>query len=391
MIKQFLKIIWRRRRKNAFLMAEIMLAFFATFAVLSFSISKLNKWKVPMGFESENIYVVNLSINEIQKDSTAYKLLREQLKREINSIVGIESCSYSALAPFSNNTWSTGNTDQRGFSYENTHYILADKDYIDVYGIKTKKGVFYDQDLLQAKYQPVVINKLFKDRYLRDSSELDFTLTFNGDESVIVGVVEHNKYKGEFMEEVPLIFAPMENRWNSMSVLNIRTAPHVGPEIEKEISNVVAQVTKNYDFSLENLHETRKVKARSSWIPIIGLLCLAVFIMINIAMGLFGILQYSISKRRPEIGLRKALGASPGKINMQFVGEMFVLVTISLLVGLIFAAQFPILNVFGGQSGVYWKSILISICIIYSIVLLCSFVPSAQAARIDPAKALRAE
>jgi putative ABC transport system permease protein len=52
------------------------------------------------------------------------------------------------------------------------------------------------------------------------------------------------------------------------------------------------------------------------------------FLLINVALGLFGILNVSIAKRRSEIGLRRALGATGRGISRQFVGEMWVLTTV---------------------------------------------------------------
>ena len=96
-----------------------------------------------------------------------------------------------------------------------------------------------------------------------------------------------------------------------------------------------------------------------------------------------------IEHPRDEIGVRRAMGATSGNINTQFVGAMWVIATFGILIGLIFAIQFPIMNVFDVASGVYLMAILVSVAIIYLLVTICAYYPSRQAAKIRPAMALR--
>jgi putative ABC transport system permease protein len=125
-----------------------------------------------------------------------------------------------------------------------------------------------------------------------------------------------------------------------------------------------------------------------SLVPMIVLLIVSTFLMINVAMGLFGVLWYNINKRRGEIGLRRAIGASGQSVSGQLVSESLILATFSLIVGTFFAVQFPLLNVFDLPTGVYLTAILLSILFIYGLVFLCSLYPGRQAAAIYPAVAL---
>lgn len=126
-------------------------------------------------------------------------------------------------------------------------------------------------------------------------------------------------------------------------------------------------------------------------VPMIIGLIVAGFLIINVSLGLFGVLWYNINKRRGEIGLRRAVGATGNAVSKQLVSEALVLATFSLIIGLFFAIQFPILNVFNLQSGVYVQAIVLAVLFIYILVLLCAFYPGRQAAAIYPAVALHEE
>jgi putative ABC transport system permease protein len=139
------------------------------------------------------------------------------------------------------------------------------------------------------------------------------------------------------------------------------------------------------------MEEQRRSRHKMVLIPVYIFLTISGFLLINVALGLFGILNLNIARRRGEIGLRRAVGATANGISRQFVGEMWVLATFALLLGLLFAVQFPLMNVFDLDAAIYTRAILISVLAIYGIVTVCALYPSRQAARIHPSVALHEE
>ncbi|WP_205127280.1 ABC transporter permease [Okeania hirsuta] len=115
------------------------------------------------------------------------------------------------------------------------------------------------------------------------------------------------------------------------------------------------------------------------------------FLIFNVALGLFGVLWQNISRRKQEIGVRRAMGSSKAEITTQFILEIMVLATISLILGIFFASQFPLLDVFGVNAGIYIVAIVFAAICIYLLVFVCALIPSSQAAELHPAIALREE
>ncbi len=100
---------------------------------------------------------------------------------------------------------------------------------------------------------------------------------------------------------------------------------------------------------------------------------------------------YNINKRKGEIGLRRAIGATGNSVSSQLVTESMILATLSLIIGSFFAIQFPLLNVFDLAAHVYITGMLLAIIFVYLLVLVCSLYPGRQAAAIYPAVALHEE
>ena len=95
---------------------------------------------------------------------------------------------------------------------------------------------------------------------------------------------------------------------------------------------------------------------------------------------MFGVLWYNINKRKSEIGLRRAVGASSNAISKQLVGEALVIATISLLGGSFFAVQFPLMNVFDLAANTYFVAHALAITFIYILVIVCALYPAKQGA-----------
>jgi putative ABC transport system permease protein len=208
----------------------------------------------------------------------------------------------------------------------------------------------------------------------------------------VVGLVEHFKSFGEFQEPRPGLFtlAKGESRLEAGKLL-LRVHPGTDANFEAQLVKDLGAMTHGWATEVSYMENQRSTAQNMTLVPVIIFLVVSGFLLINVALGLFGILNVSIAKRRSEIGLRRALGATGQGISRQFVAEMWVLTTFGLVIGLLFALQFPLLNVFDLDPAVYLTAILIATLAIYAIVTACAYYPSRQAATIQPATALHEE
>jgi putative ABC transport system permease protein len=103
------------------------------------------------------------------------------------------------------------------------------------------------------------------------------------------------------------------------------------------------------------------------------------------------VLWLNINQRRSELGVRRALGASGAAISQQVLGEILVLTTFGLGLGLLVAMQFPLLGVLDVKAGVYLTAMALAAGGLYLLAAGCALYPSQLAASIQPAVALREE
>jgi len=253
--------------------------------------------------------------------------------------------------------------------------------------------------------KPAVITKDLKQQLFGDEPAVNRTIALGknedgtADEQLIIGVLEAYKPTGEFEDAAASFFtytsyadtSVAHSRGRSQSYFYVKVKPGTAPVFEEQIIEKVSAIAPGWTFNIRPLEDMRTGYMKQSIIPFAALFIVCFFLILNVALGLYGVLWQSINKRYAEIGLRRAIGASSGSVYMQFLGEIIVLATFGLLLGCFFAVQFPLLGVFNLAPEIYVTAILVSVLTIYLLVIMCALYPSRQAASIHPAMALHEE
>ncbi|HYK47317.1 MAG TPA: FtsX-like permease family protein, partial [Parafilimonas sp.] len=207
----------------------------------------------------------------------------------------------------------------------------------------------------------------------------------------VIGVVNNMKDKSDYQAIEGGMYLKMDTgsmRWTGNILLKVKPGTDAAFEAKlfKSVSNAVGSTVE-----IEHLDKKLATKNKVMIVPLIIALIVVGFLIINVALGLFGVLWYNINKRRGEIGLRRAVGATGNSVSKQLVGEAMVLSTFALLVGSFFAVQFPLLNVFDLPASVYISALILAVLFVYVLVIICALYPGKQAAAIYPAVALHEE
>jgi len=402
MIRHLFKLIWNRRRRNYLLISEIFFSFVVLFAVATFGLFFGFRLAEPRGFEFEDIWTVRMNWEDAQQTDS----LSDAQTKEIMAAMQQEMMAYdevsgvtwtSSNVPWSGNQWSTS------YLYEgierdfHLHYISDE--FKDVMQLSVIEGRWFTPDDDVANPVPVVLNRTACKSTFGNEPPLGQILTDDDEELpieyVVVGVVDGYRYQGEMAGSFPSLF----HRRNHNDTLGlvagtalVRVRPDAGVDFQHEISRRLSEVTHGWTIGVQTLEEARDGYLDSIKMGAMPLVIIGVFLVFNVALGLFGILWYSISRRRSEIGVRRAAGARKGQISWQIIGEALVMATFAIMVGAILALQVPLLGFDPRISmPIYLLAIGCASIMIYLIVTVCAMYPSRLAARIQPAEALHDE
>ena len=385
MIKSIFRLMWKRKKRSFLMIAEMFISMLLLFALSAMTINNIYHYNEPIGFDYENVWVLEMDFRGGQKDAAYKKQLIELLTSNIKSIPEVlEISNSSSCLPYSQGARMT-TLHYKDKRIGNSNFINTDFHYSHALNLKVSEGRWYSVEDIGKKEIPIVINGKLKNVLFGDGSAIGEVI--HSGMYKVVGLVDNYKIKGEFSKK-SLVFFRMMKPDEFQNMLLVKTESGAGLAFEEQLTTVATSTAKEWTIKVSKLTEHRATSFKITWIPIIVFSSICGFLIINIIFGLFGILLYNINSRKPEIGLRRSVGATTGKIHQQFMGEMLMLTTMGIIPGIIIAVQFPLLKAFEIEPGIFLLAILGSTVVIYLLVLISSFIPSRYAAKTEPAVAL---
>jgi putative ABC transport system permease protein len=399
MFKHLFKLIWNKKKQNFLLITEMFVSFLVMFGVFTLMVYYYHNYKQPMGFDYDNVWVVNYTPPENIHSNDSFMLFHETLSKMLKSMPQVEEISFtSGNVPFSMNTNNTM------IGYGNNSNVMsnvyqAEETYKNVLNFKMLEGRWFNQaDDIQGKYIPVVLNEKLKEELFGGENAVGKIIGENQIETQtlrdryrVIGVANNMKDKGDYQAIENGMYLNMDTnaiRFNGTILLKVKPEADAAFEgkLFKSLSNAIGT-----SIEIEHLDKKLVTKNKVMIVPMIVALIVVGFLIINVALGLFGVLWYNINKRKSEIGLRRAVGATGDSVSRQLVGEAMVLSTLALIIGSFFAVQFPLLNVFDLPASVYIFALIFAVAFIYLLVIFCALYPGKQAGAIYPAVALHEE
>ena len=400
MIRQIFKLIWNRKRRNFLLAVEIFFSFMVLFAVGSMSITGLIRYLRPLGFETENTWMLTPNRRGGPEQTDAEQLTAMQhILQEVTAYPEVRHASWATgCLPYQGSRWCTHMyLGEQGYDMD---IVMVDDGFAAAVGLPLIEGRWFGPEDNASARPPIVISSQVKEDVFGDAPAVGAILHDSNDETkrkeyVIVGVTGNYRYQGEFREHLGTFFKRnrvVDTVAEVPDHLVLAMQSGTGIEFEERLSKRLADLAPGWNFRITTLADQQRGHVREEFMSLVVYGTVAAFLVFNVALGLFGVLWYSISRRRNEIGLRRAVGAHRRKISGQIMGEAAVLATFAIIVGVFVAAQVPILGLEESVGGpIYILAMALAALLIYLIVSLCALYPSRLAARIQPAEALHDE
>lgn len=389
MIRHLLRLIWNRKRKNILLIVEVCLAFLVLFAVFSIGVYHWQNYKKPLGYNYENVWTA-YTFWEDDISNTDIKAQEKRIKQAMLAFPEIEQVAYSSQnIPFGNSNMLWG-IDWKDRSI-NFNRFVVDVDFFDLMETNLIKGRFFTEEDKSLGRYAVITSEMEKVLFPNGESAVGESIPLDNQEDIkILGVIDWFRYQNEFAEPSASLFLmyDYDSKGYPEEALLMKVAPGSGPAFEERLLKELHDISPGYHFTLSIMDDQRLNRRREELLPITIFLIVASFLIINVALGLFGVLWYNVNSRRSEIGLRRAMGASAGSIVQQIIQETLLLVGIAMVIGVVVAMQLPILKIYDVHLNVYLWGIFGAALFLGVIVLMCAWYPGKKASEIQPAIAL---
>jgi putative ABC transport system permease protein len=385
MIQHLFKLIWKRRKSNFLIMLEIFVAFLILFAVSSTSIFLYRNYKNPSGINVDNVWTVYINYNSLSDSLNRQN--GELLEQKLKTFKEIQVFSFGHETFPYGNSHSQGNVSFNEKTAEECSFVTMDENAPSVLKLELSEGSWFKNSDTVGNVTPVIITQFMKEKLFGNENAIGKKLGKEDDShrNKVIGVIANFKRRSDYDELSNTMLMPFKDAKTSFMA---RVDPSVSAEFEAQFAKSLRQINKEWNIEILHTTDMKADKNLIYTIPLTLVFIVCGFFILNIVLGLFGVLFQNISRRKGEIGVRRAMGATKGNILSHFIGEMIVLATFAIVLGVFFAVQFPILNIFDVSTSVYVSGIAIATVAVYGLVFLCSWFPSLQAAKIYPAMAL---
>ncbi len=400
MFRHLLKPIWRRKSRNLMLSLEILLAFVVVFAVSAAGARYYQLYHLPIGFDPAGLWSVQMqqtSQGGPKNDPQFY----DQLRRSLLDLPEVEKVSFASFPLYDNSTWRGDMYRPEGGASVESDFVQASDTYFETLGMQLAEGRWFNASDEGAAEQPVVINRRLADALFPGRSAVG-QLISDGPPSGkdrtmmrVTGVVEAFRNHGEFMPPVNFTikrFSPLSSMRGAETVV-LKVRPGTSRAFESRLSERMKLVRNDWSYRISPVLDMRTTMLHDSVIPLVILGVIAAFLLLMVGFGLFGVLWQSTTRRIPEIGLRRAIGATAGGIYRQIIVEQLLLTGLAIAVGLVLLVQLPITGVFGENLSwpLFLAAALVSLTVMSLVSVLCALYPAWRASRMSPTEALHYE
>jgi putative ABC transport system permease protein len=364
--------------------------------------------EVNPGFQTDHVLTMQISLPPARYSGLKVGLFYDQLLRRIAALPGVQASGVCRFLPLSGrdadlNFQIEGRPRVRDVDQPRAYYRTASSGYFGALGIPLLRGRFFDNRDSHQTPKVAIINETAARRYWPGENPIGKRILSGLDESewsTIVGVVGDVKHVGlDAGNDPETYYHYLQIPPEAMPLTEGTAAVVIRTSFDPAaVTSAVRQEVRALDPSLPvfNVRTMQDLVYGSVAQPrfrtfLIGLF--AALALVLAALGLYGVVAYSVSQRTTELGVRVALGAQPGSILSLVVFHAVGLAAIGLAIGVAisFAGSRLIARFLFGISPADPITLGGTTLVILAVAVAASLVPALRAAKVDPAVALRSE
>jgi putative ABC transport system permease protein len=403
------------RARATLVVAEVALALVLLVGSALLIRTSLALRAVDPGFDATNVLTMRTSLAGARFEKTAAvdQIARDGTER-LRALPGVEQASAACCIPLEGGYGLpfaiSGRPLDDGPYHGNAGWLTISPGYHEVFRIAVKRGrTFSEGD--RAGTQPVaVINEAMAREFFKDGDPVGARLTMGKGmmrefelepERTIIGVVSDVRDDALNRDPQPTMYVPQSQVPDAVNALNVSLTPMVWilrtrVDAAAMVGPVSEELRRATGLPVAEIRSMDEVVSRSTSRQRFNMLVMTIFgasALLLAAIGIYGLMSYSVEQRTQELGIRVALGASLHDVRRMVVVQGMRLALIGVAIGL--AAAFGLARLI--TSFLYgvnaWDPLVfIAVPVVLSLVALVAvWRPAARASRVDPMSALRAE
>jgi len=360
--------------------------------------------QVDLGFNPQNVLTMRIALlGSRYKEPGAQAEFFKQLLERMKSLPGVRWASVSRGLPVEGWNGMGFVTEENPSPPPNeepdANYLVIGPDYFRVMGVPLLEGrLFTDQDTNESA-RVVIVNEKLARKQWPGQDPIGRRLRMDGNNNspwlTVVGVVGNVRTQWPFPDFLSELYVPYtQYPWllfpRHLIVRTVSNPTGLATAIAHEVKALDKDQPVSDIRSLDQLVAEAVAQQRFAMVVLGAFASLA---LVLAAVGIYGVMAYSVTQRTHEIGLRMALGAQPGDVLSLVVGRGLILTLVGVgagLAGALALTRFLSSLLYEVRPTDFGTFAAVSLLLI-GVALLASYIPARRATKVDPMVALRYE
>jgi putative ABC transport system permease protein len=371
--------------------------------------------RVEPGFDPNNVLTMRMSLTGPQYTSSqAVDLLIRNAAERLKTVPGVQNAAATCCVPLEGGFGLpfvvSGRPLTEGPFHGGAGWINITDGYFDVFRIPVTKGRAFTERDDSVAPPVVIINEAFASQYFKDQDPLNNRLTIGKGvmrefategERQIVGVVANTRDGGLNQDPPAIMYVPQAQVPDAANALNLGIAPvgwvvRTAGDPYSASESIQAALRESTGLPVSQVRSMADVVVRSTSRQRFNMWLMTIFgasALLLAAIGIYGLMAYSVEQRTQEIGIRLSLGAAAGSVRRMIVVQGMRLALVGIVIGLGASwglAQF--MRAFLFQVEARDPLVFVGVPVVLSVVAFFAvWLPALKASKVDPVVALRYE
>jgi predicted permease len=388
----------RSRLRSAFVTGQIAMSLLLLIAAGLFVRALIEASARDPGFNPDGVAVAAVDLEPHGYDQTTGAQFFRQLSERVAALPGVESVALAEAVPLGFSQHSTsvgieGHAPASGEENVTINFNTVGAGYFETLQIPLLRGRGFGAGDQDGAPPVAVVNQAFAERYWPRDEPVGKRLRIGGEQLTVVGVTGTGRYNTLDEEPLPFLYLPFGQHYTPSMTVHLRSAAPAAPllaQLQREVRAIDPNVPVGASMPLAQMIGLSLLPQRLAAVLIGGF---AVLGLLLAAIGVYGIIAFSVAQRTREIGIRIALGAGAGAVRRLVVGQAGRLVTAGVVLGVLaaFGVTRLLASLLYGVAPADPLTFGAAALLLIAVALLASYFPARRATRVDPVVALRAE
>jgi putative ABC transport system permease protein len=355
--------------------------------------------RVPMGFAPDGVLIARTTFNRQRYPSAERRRQTErEMAERLAALPGVTAVGLTTHIPLADERqigFILEGEDERSVHWADN--ALVSGDYFAAMGIRMSSGRTFGREDAPEAPIAAIVNESMARRFFPEGGALGRRLVWGGRKLTIVGIAGDVHIAGLDAVVSPTIYTPVyqvESGATRSAVFVVRTRLADPAALAASVRDAIWSVDRDvpvFDVRALSGIVSRSLATRSFAVTLLAsFAAVALFLAV---IGLYGVLSYAVTQRTSELGVRFALGATPGRVVRMVMGDGMRLVAAGTVLGAVMGAMVARLmsGLLFGVRAFDLTTFAAAVALLLAVAGAASLVPARRAARLDPMAALRSE